>query len=83
MSHAEGCRGRVAALDCCAKCHGATYEGVALRVDHEQIVLRQILLQLVGLILFTPIKLHHAKTKIYRYTSTLLEGSSDSSLMIS
>ena len=51
-------------LDCRTKHHGATHKGVAPWVDHEQIFLRQTLPQLVGLNLFTPIKLHHAKTKI-------------------
>ena len=50
-------------LDCRAKRHGATHKGVAPRVDHEQIVLRQILPQLAGLNLFTPVKLFHAKKK--------------------
>ena len=56
-------------LDCRAKRHGATHKGVAPRVDHEQIVVRQILPQLVGLKLFTLVKLYHAKNKTQRCTS--------------
>ena len=37
--------------------------GVEPRVDHDQIVLREILPQVVELNLFTPVKLHHAKNK--------------------
>ena len=59
-------------LDCRTKHHGATHKGFAPWVDHEQIFLRQTLPQLVGLNLFTPIKLHHAENKTQRCASILL-----------